>query len=145
MATATPARIGSNVARIDGRLKVTGAANYGADMTVANPAHAFLVTSSIARGEITGIDETEVRALPGVLDVLTYKNVGDAVKTGKFFPEGQMGSSITPLKSAQVWHDGQIVAIVLAESFETARDGAHRLKIAYKEEKPAATFDSASR
>src|SRR5262249_36414133 len=75
--------------------------------------------------------------------ILTYRNVGEAVKTGKYFgASGYMGSSITPLKSAQVWHDGQIVAIVLADSFEAARGGAHRLKIAYKEEKPAATFDS---
>jgi xanthine dehydrogenase YagR molybdenum-binding subunit len=143
MATASPAKIGTNVARIDGRRKVTGSANYGADMTVPNPAYAFLVTSAIARGEISAIDDTEVRALPGVLDILTYRNVGDAVKTGKFFAaQGYMGSSITPLKSAQVWHDGQIVAVVLADSFEAARDGAHRLKITYKEEKPAATFDS---
>jgi xanthine dehydrogenase YagR molybdenum-binding subunit len=143
MATSSSARIGANVARIDGRLKVTGAANYGADMTVSNPAYAFLVTSAIARGEITAIEEDQTRAIPGVLDILTYKNVGDAVKTGKFFAaQGYMGSSITPLKSSRIWHDGQIVAVVLAESLEVARDGAHRLKISYKEEKPAATFDS---
>ena len=46
MATATSARIGANVARIDGRLKVTGGANYGDDMTVANPAGR---SSTIAR------------------------------------------------------------------------------------------------
>ena len=143
MANANAAKIGSNVPRIDARLKVTGAASYGADASVANPAHGWLVISAIGRGKITNIDETETRAVPGVLDVLTYRNVGDAVKTGKFFADqGYMGSSITPLKSSEVWHDGQIVGIVLADSLEAAREGAHRLKIAYEERKPAATFDS---
>jgi xanthine dehydrogenase YagR molybdenum-binding subunit len=79
-----------------------------------------------------------------VLDVLTHRNVGDRVKVGKFFAQGgYVGSTILPLGSDRVAHAGQIVAIVLADSFEAARDGAHRLAIDYAEETPAATFDSA--
>jgi CO/xanthine dehydrogenase Mo-binding subunit len=68
-------KIGTPTTRIDGRPKVTDEALYASDMALANPAHAFLVTSAIALGRITAIDENETRALPGVLDILTHANV----------------------------------------------------------------------
>ncbi|RST32283.1 xanthine dehydrogenase family protein molybdopterin-binding subunit [Sphingomonas ginkgonis] len=139
------AAIGEPTSRIDGRLKVTGAARYGSDLHGgANPAFAYLRTSSIARGRISRIDESEARQVPGVLEILTYRNVGDRVKPGKTFSEkGYMGTSIAPLASDKVWHDGQIVALVVADTFEAARDAAHRLRIDYAEEAPSATFGSA--
>jgi len=137
------ATIGTRTERVDGRLKVTGGARYGADMIVAEPAYAALKTSVIARGEITAIDEGAARAVPGVLDVLTYQNVGGAIEPGKIFSSGgYMGTSIAPLASARVWHDGQIVAVVLAETYEAAREGVERLTVAYREDPPAAGFDS---
>ena len=137
---ATPG-FGKPASRVDGRLKVTGAARYGSDFP--GQAHAYLVTSPIARGRITGIDDADTRRVPGVLDILTYKNVGDRVKPGKIFEQkGYMGTSIAPLASDRVQHDGQIVAVVVADTFEAAREGAHRLKVAYAAETPSATFDS---
>ncbi|HEY4114882.1 MAG TPA: xanthine dehydrogenase family protein molybdopterin-binding subunit [Rhizomicrobium sp.] len=135
--------IGTAIPRIDGPAKVRGAARYASDFAVPKPAYAFLVTSPIARGRITNIDESETRGLPGVIDVLTYRNVGDAVKPGNIFAkQGYMGTSIAPLASEKIWHDGQIVGVVLAETFEEARDGAHRLKFVFAEEKPSASFGS---
>ncbi len=136
--------MGAATSRIDGRLKVTGAARYGSDhYGGVNPAHAYLATSAIARGRITRLDETDARKVPGVLDILTYRNVGDRIKPGKIFSQkGYMGTSIAPLASDRVQHDGQIVAMVVAETFEAAREAAHRLQIEYAAETPSATFDS---
>ncbi len=136
--------IGAATSRVDGRLKVTGGARYGSDFYGgANPAHAYLATSAIARGRITRLDEADARKVPGVLDILTYRNVGDRVKPGKIFSQkGYMGTSIAPLASDRVQHDGQIVAMVVAETFEAAREAAHRLRIEYAAETPSATFDS---
>ena len=122
--------MGAATSRVDGRLKVTGAARYGSDFYGgANPAHAYLATSSIARGRITRLDEAEARKVPGVLDILTYRNVGDRIKPGKIFSaKGYMGTSIAPLASDRVQHDGQIVAMVVAETFEAAREAAYRLR-----------------
>ena len=143
MTTSPTQGIGTNTPRIDGRRKVTGTARYGADMPVSSPAYGFLRTSAVARGRITAINDSEARELSGVLEIFTYKNVGDRIRPGKFFAnQGYMGSSIAPLASDRVWHDGQIVALVVAETFETARDAAHRLVITYDEEKPSAGFDS---
>ena len=121
--------------RIDGRLKVTGEARYASDTPLADPAYAFLATSAIARGRITNIDDGDSRAVPGVLDILTHRNIGDAIKPTKLFSDGgYVGSTIMPLASDQIWHGGQIVAVVLAETFEAAREAAHRLKISYAAE-----------
>jgi xanthine dehydrogenase YagR molybdenum-binding subunit len=142
-AQSSSAHIGSDVARVDGRLKVTGGAHYASDQAVQNPAYAYLAVSSIARGRISSIDSGAARAVVGVLDILTHQNVGDRIKPGKTFAQhGYMGSSIAPLASDRIMHAGQIVAMVVADSFEAAREAAHKLRIAYVEEIPAATFDS---
>ncbi len=141
---AAVARIGEPQPRIDGRLKVTGAARYGSDAPFAHPAYGYFRTSDIARGRITEIDEREARAVPGVLDILTYKNVGAEIEPGKTFDQkGYMGTSIAPLRDDRIHHDGQIVALVVADTFEGARDAARRLNIRYAEEAPSATFGSA--
>ncbi len=126
--------------RIDGVAKVTGAARYASDEPVANPIFAYLVTSTIARGRIAALRLDRATAVPGVLDILTHQNVGDEVKapTG---PDG--GETTTTLESDRIWHDGQIVAVVLAESFEAAREAANKVGVSYLPERPSATFDSA--
>ncbi len=53
-----------------------------------------------------------------------------------------MGTTIAPMGSDEIFHDGQIVALVVGETFEAAREGAHRLGVRYEEQAPTATFDS---
>ena len=43
---------------------------------------------------------------------------------------GQAGSSIVPLSSPKIWHDGQIVAMVVAETFEAASEAARKIGVA---------------
>ena len=123
---------------------MTGAARYGSDIRLSNPLYAALRTSAIARGRIVSIDETAARAGPGVMDILTYSNVGKRIDPGKTFDQkGYMGTSIAPLASDRIEHDGQIVAVVVADTRLNAQEAANRLKIAYAEETPSASFDSA--
>src|ERR1700759_4338707 len=101
------AKIGTAARRIDGRLKVTGEARYASDTPLADPVYAFLATSAIARGRIVKIDENASRAVPGVLDILTHRNMADVVKPNKLFSEGgYLGSTIMPLASDRIWHCG---------------------------------------
>jgi xanthine dehydrogenase YagR molybdenum-binding subunit len=125
--------------RIDGVAKVTGAARFGSDEPVANPAFACLVTSDIARGRITGFDLSAAKAVPGVLDILTHETVGDRVKTPPG-PDG--GPTPTTLESDRVWHDGQIIAVVVADSFEAATEAAGKVKAKTTSETPTASFDA---
>ncbi|HEY3800942.1 MAG TPA: xanthine dehydrogenase family protein molybdopterin-binding subunit [Caulobacteraceae bacterium] len=134
---------GRSTRRIDGPLKVTGAARYGSDFPTERAAFAVLVTSPIARGSVAGFDDGAARAVPGVLDILTWREAAGAVKPGQTFSEkGYMGSSIAPLASADVRYAGQIVAVVTADSLEGAQEAAQRVVVRYAPAAPAATFDS---
>src|SRR5439155_394443 len=66
--------IGQAVSRVDGRLKVTGAAVYAADNHPDNLAYGYLLTSTVAKGTITGMDTAAALASPGVLAVYTPFN-----------------------------------------------------------------------
>src|SRR5262245_43016402 len=124
MTTAAPqpkANMGRPEPRIDGRDKVTGAARYPSDFAVSNPAYAFLVTSSIALGRIASIDVTHAEAVGGVLTILTHENTSGKIRKVEFFANGGPASeSIVPLADTKIWHDGQIVAMVVADTFEAA-------------------------
>ena len=97
------------------------------------------MTSPIAKGRVRGVDLGAARAVPGVLDILTHENVGSEVKP----PMGPDGKpSTTSMESDKVWHDGQVVGIVVAETFEAAREAANKVLVDYDAEAPSATFDS---
>jgi xanthine dehydrogenase YagR molybdenum-binding subunit len=135
-----PGGIGARVPRVDGRLKVTGAVEYASDVSVKAPLHAYFHTSAIALGRILEIDEREARALPGVVEILTWKNTAGQLQP---MPPAKGGStSIAVLDSPEISHDGQIVAVILAERYETARDASHRLRVRYERRTPTAGFGS---
>lgn len=136
------ANMGLSIPRVDARAKVTGTARFASDMPVANPAYAYLVTSTIARGRITGFDDTAARAVPGVLDILTHLN-RPPLQPIKHFVAGGAGITATPpLAGPEIAHDGQIIAMLLADTFEAAREAAHRLIVRYQRQAPSATFGS---
>jgi len=145
MSTAAPApkaNMGQPVPRYDGVAKVTGRAQYAADVPLAHPAYAYLVTSSIAKGRIDGFDLAEAKNMRGVIDVFTHENA-DKLREVKFFSNGGYASTtIVPLNSPDVAHEGEIVAVVVADTFEAARDAAHRVKMNYTAQTPTATFGS---
>jgi xanthine dehydrogenase YagR molybdenum-binding subunit len=130
---------GEPAPRVDARLKVTGQARYASDLPVNNPAFAFLVTSPIARGKIVSIDSNEAKGVRGVLDVFTHENTSD-LKQIKYAPGG--GGPTTSMQDfgPEIHHDGQIVAMVVANSFEAARESAYKMKITYESKRPSAGF-----
>ncbi len=130
---------GRPLPRIDARLKVTGEAMFAADEPVADLAHAVLVTSDIARGRVEAFHLDDARAVPGVIGILTQ---GDMDGVGR--PSFGLGSytSLGPLHETTVHHDGQIVALVVAETLEAAREAAFRVRIDYAEEPASASIGS---
>jgi len=133
--------MGEPLPRIDGRLKVTGAATYPADIVVSNLAYAVLVPSSIAKGEVTQVHLDQAKAVRGVLDILTIGDIAGKVGKPSF---GNGGStSVGPLQDNRIWHDGQVIAVVVGETVEAAREAAMLVRADYDEQTPSATFDSA--
>jgi len=136
-----PAGIGTPRTRVDGRAKVKGEALYPSDVPLSNPVYAWLVVSAIAKGRIRAFDLNPARALSGVLDILTYENTKGSFKTQPN-PGGASGGATTTLESDRIWHDGQIIAVVVADTLEVARHAAARIHVEYEFETPAAGFDS---
>lgn len=123
--------IGQPVVRTDAIAKVRGHVRYPADIPVPNVVHAVLVTSSVARGRITRLNSADAEALPGVRLVLTHANVGPLAADPSMVAGGRFQSSFNPLGSDAVAYHGQIVAVVVAETLETAEHAASLVQVDY--------------
>jgi xanthine dehydrogenase YagR molybdenum-binding subunit len=102
-------------------------------------AHGVLVTSDIARGGVRSLDLDAARATPGVLDVVSYGDL-DRVKPPHF--ENSSYTSLAPLHDRAIRHDGQIMALVVAETFEAAEEAADKITAQYDVEPPSAGLAS---
>jgi xanthine dehydrogenase YagR molybdenum-binding subunit len=117
--------IGADLPRPEGLLKVTGTATYAAEYHSDGVLEGVLVTLPIIRGEITAIDESSVLGMPGVVAVLS-----DERMTGR--PAQGMAGEAPFQPAREVCYWGQPVALVVAESFEQARDAAKHLRIEWR-------------
>ncbi|WP_445257124.1 xanthine dehydrogenase family protein molybdopterin-binding subunit [Nocardioides aurantiacus] len=117
--------MGRSVVRRDGRAKVTGAATYAAEHA-QDALHAVVVQSTIARGRVTAVVSAEALAHPGVVEVLDHTN---AVRL-----EDTSDRELAVLQDDRVGFRGQVVAVVLAESLEAAREGAALVHVSYDAE-----------
>jgi xanthine dehydrogenase YagR molybdenum-binding subunit len=128
--------IGQPVDRVDGRQRVTGAAKYAADNKLDNLAYGYLVTSTIGRGTIVRMDTEAALRSPGVVAVYTPFN------SLKLLPytQNQNDESIPPLQDPAVRYHGQVIALVVAETFEQARDAAGLIVVEYDAQPPRASF-----
>ena len=79
--------------------------------------------------------------VPGLLQIYTYKNTDD-LEDIKYDPMGGAASTSIQDYGPEIQHDGQIVAMTVADTFEAAREAAYKLKISYSEDKPSAGFGS---
>ncbi|HEX3339994.1 MAG TPA: xanthine dehydrogenase family protein molybdopterin-binding subunit [Pseudolabrys sp.] len=128
--------IGTPTSRVDGRVKVTGMAQYAGEFAAPDLAYGSVVTSTIARGRITRIDATQALAVEGVLDVLTHENRPAMGTTDQAFSDevAPTGSPFRPLYDDKVKFNGQPIALVIAEEWEIARFAATLVDVEYEAE-----------
>jgi xanthine dehydrogenase YagR molybdenum-binding subunit len=114
-----------SLSRVEARLKVTGGAVYAADNTAT--AYGYLLTSTIALGTVTAMDTTAALAAPGVLAVYTPFN------PLKLFGYGDNSTDETApvLQDNNVRYHGQVIGMVVADTFEHARDAASLVSPTY--------------
>jgi xanthine dehydrogenase YagR molybdenum-binding subunit len=124
------------VNRKDGRAKVTGTATYSAEYPVKDLIYGHLVTATIAKGSIRSIDTSAAEKAVGVVAVYTHQNAPQAFKPANNFANSKLYESRLPLSDNKIHYAGQIVAFVVADSFERARDAAHLVKVSYSVETP---------
>jgi xanthine dehydrogenase YagR molybdenum-binding subunit len=134
--------IGKPINRVDGYLKVTGAARYAAEFPFAQIAHAFVIKSTIAKGRITAIETTQADAAPGVLTVITHLN---APRLNAYAEKGNVkikpGEKLVPMQSDQIHYDRQTIGLVVAETLEQARFAASLVQITYQQEIPTSSIE----
>jgi xanthine dehydrogenase YagR molybdenum-binding subunit len=139
---ATRGFVGLPVDRVDGRAKVTGAARYAADAAIDAPLHAVIAQSTIASGRIVAIDESGTRAVPGVVEVVTYRNA-PRVPALPFEFTVPVQEELAPLQTDAIKYDGQHIAAVVGTTFEAAREGAALLRIEYERYEAEVVVDGA--
>ncbi|MFN4203890.1 MAG: xanthine dehydrogenase molybdopterin binding subunit [Tabrizicola sp.] len=118
-------------------LHVTGQARYVDDLSMANALHLAFGLSTVAHGEITGIDLSAVKAAPGVVAVMSAEDFDD-------MPDCSPSAHDEPLLAVGTVHYvGQPVFLVIAESHLAARKAARLGKISYRELPALLTVDDA--
>ena len=134
--------MGEPLRRSESVAKVTGRPIYAADAAVAMPLQAYFLTSAIARGHILSIDTAPAEALIGVVKIYTHLNAPQRTPTPYTQKGGYVSDTNMPLTGAEIHNDGQIIAMVIAETYEIARDASHRIVARYAPINPASAIES---
>ncbi len=116
--------------RVDGRAKVTGTATFIAEHRFPNMAYGYLVQSTIAKGRIVDIDASEAEKQPGVVRVLSHKNLPKLA-----VPTPAADAVVRPfyaLTIDEIRFSAQPIAVVVADTFEQARYAASLVKVKYE-------------
>lgn len=136
--------VGQPLPRLDGRLKVTGGAQYTADLPLAGSLHGAIVHSVIANGRTIAIDTAGARRAPGVVAVFTYRNIPRMNPMPKPWSHlHPFGQGHLPLQDDQIHYAGQPVALVIAKTLDQAAYAGTLIEIEY-ESKLATVFNAES-
>ncbi len=129
--------IGEPLSRVDGRLKVTGAAKYAAEYTIPDLAYGVLASGAVARGRIKSIDTSAAEKAPGVIAVITHLNAPKppGYHGGKESSDPRTdGRELRVFYNDVIFYNGQPVALAIADTFERARYAASLVKLQYVKE-----------
>ncbi len=117
--------VGKPYDRVDGKLKVHGDAKYSYEIREAgDAAYGYLLTAGCGKGKVAFIETAAAEAAPGVLLVWTYKNAP---------PQADPSEETVPqLRSPDIMHNGEAIAVVVAETFEQARAASLLIDVQYE-------------
>jgi CO/xanthine dehydrogenase Mo-binding subunit len=118
---------------------VTGQEVYAADARVDGMLYGKIVWSAYPHARILEVDTSAAVAVPGVVRVITYRDV-----PGKNL-FGSMGYDQPVLAEDRVLYLGEAVAVVYAETLAAAEAGARQVHVAYEELPVIATARDALR
>jgi len=126
---------GSRHPRPTALAKVTGLCDYGDDIKLKMPdgvAHLALVLSTVHHAKIISIDTSEAEKMPGVIKVLTAKDVkGTNNMASPAHTPRQKGVGATDFPvicGEKINRRGDVVAVVCADTEEHARAAAKKVK-----------------
>lgn len=100
---------------------------------------AWLVTSPVAKGKIKRIDISSAEKIPGVVSILTAKDISGDNQMGPVFHDEPC------IADSKVEFMGQTLAIIAAVDFETAYRAASAVKVYIIPETPVLTIEDSMR
>ena len=134
---------GSSMPRPSSVAKVTGTCDYGADLGLKMPSDTLrlaLAQAKVSHANIKSIDTSEAEKMPGVVKVLTHKDVKgkNRINGLVIFPATHLGDGWDRpiLCDEKVFQYGDAIAIVCADTEEHARAAADKVKIDLEELPP---------
>ncbi|HEV2688940.1 MAG TPA: xanthine dehydrogenase family protein molybdopterin-binding subunit, partial [Bryobacteraceae bacterium] len=130
--------VNHSVPREDGRAKVTGRATYTSDIVLENMAWAKVLRSPFAHARIVSIDVSRARQEPGVIDVITGK---DLAGINAYYGHAMKDHPLLAID--KVRFVGEPVAAVVAEDELSAQEALELIDVEYEELPMALSVDSA--
>jgi CO/xanthine dehydrogenase Mo-binding subunit len=125
------ADIGKTFRRLDYETKVTGRAQYLADMTVPGMLHGKILRSPFPHARIVRIDASKAAKLPGVVAVLTRDDILHDEGIEPFY--GPVFKDQTIVATEKVRHVGDPVAAVAALTVDAAEAALKLIEVDYEE------------
>jgi CO/xanthine dehydrogenase Mo-binding subunit len=131
--------VGTSVHRVDGVDKVTGKAKYTGDLLIPGLIEGKFLRSPYPHARIRSIDTAAAEALPGVVAVLTSK---DLVGIGPYIGRGK-NKDQPVIAMNRVIFAGQPVAAVAAVDGPTAAEALTKITVDYEELPAVISVDEA--
>lgn len=121
--------LGHKVRRKEDIRFITGKGNYVDDINLPRIAYLAFLRSPYAHARIKNINIEKAKSLPGVIDIITGK---DLEKAGLAWIPTLMGDKMMVLPTEKVVFQGQEVAAVIAEDRYVAYDAASLIEVEYE-------------
>jgi CO/xanthine dehydrogenase Mo-binding subunit len=119
--------VGTSVAQLEAQEKVSGGAQYIADLYRPKMLHAAVLQSPHAHARILGYDISDALALPGVRAIVTGDDVDEAHRMGAFIKDEHA------IAKGKVRYVGEAVAAVAADTEAIARRAVQLIAVDYAE------------
>ena len=129
--------IGKSVEKKDSLSKVLGTAKYAADIEFENMLFGAVKRSEVPSAILKNIDTSKAKALPGVISVLTYKDIPGGNRIGIILKDEPI------LVDDNIRRIGDALAIVAAETKEIAEEALKLIEVEYEELKPVFSIEDA--
>ncbi len=137
--------IGKPLSRLDGPLKVRGAAPFAAEFPLDGMLYASVAFSTVIKGRISHVDTATAEVAPGVALVMTHLNAPKMASVPLFMTKAKAagGMDLPVMQDDRVHWSGQPVAVVLADTQEQADHARSLLRFEYETEPAVTSFAAA--
>jgi aerobic carbon-monoxide dehydrogenase large subunit len=144
--------VGQSMKRFEDPRLVTGNGAFVGDLTLPDMLHAAVLRSQHAHARLRGIDVAAVRAVPGVVAVLTGADIAGVLPgiptramTGERAVDALQAPEYPLLPHDKVCYVGQPIAVVVAHDPYVARDAVALITVDYEPLVPVLDPDAAAR